>query len=584
VIVAILAPLLSPYDPNFVDLSLVKAPPSAQHPLGGDSTGRDVLSRLIWGTRTTLYGSLLACAVSIVIGVPAGIVAGYYRGVTDRVGSWISDALQAVPGMIILLIVAAGTRSDFAIVMVTVGVLLVPGFFRLSRSTAQSIRGELFVDAAKVSGLRDATIVVRHVTGHVVPSVVIQGALTVGLAMGLQAGLQFLGIGAADVPNWGVMMNDGFQNMRTQPLLLLWPSLALGIGIAAFAVIGSVLADVITVQTPRRRRRPPRAAVPTPPILGTTATLRTIGAASVADLAVPVMSPAPPPAWRTATPALRLHNLRVSYATQRGDVEVVHGVSVEVAPGEVLGIVGESGSGKSQTVFSALDLLPASGAYTVDAMWVDGKDVTSFDRRRRARLLGSVIGYVPQEPMSNLDPSYTIGFQLMEPLRTVQGMSRKDARARILATLDRVGIIDPARVMKSYPHELSGGMAQRVLIAGAVSGRPSLLIADEPTTALDVTVQAEVLELLRELREESGMALVIVTHNFGVVADICDRLVVMRDGEVVETGAVAEVFARPQSDYTRELIAASLDDAATRVELDREHGRAAARQVAEVKG
>ena len=575
VLVAIFAPLLSPYDPNFVNLALVKAPPSPSHLLGGDSTGRDVLSRLIWGTQTTLYGSLLACAVSIAIGVPAGILAGYFRGPSDRIGSWISDGLQAVPGMIILLIVAAGTRSNFILVMVTVGILLVPGFFRLARSTARSVRGELFVDAAKVSGLRDITIVITHVTSHVVPSVVIQGALTVGLAMGLQTGLQFLGIGAANVPNWGVMMNDGFQNMRTQPLLLLWPSLALGIAIAAFAIIGSVLADIITVQKPRRRRtKNPRNTQQ--PLQGTTESLRTIRKTAMDP--TPILGEMNGQValveWGTTAPALRIENLRVSHATHHGDVDVVHGVSFEVSRGEVLGIVGESGSGKSQTVFSALDLLPSSGSYTADSLWINGTNVIDYDKRQRSRLLGSVVGYVPQEPMANLDPSYSVGFQLMEPLRVVQGMSRNEARQRVLETLEQVGMNDPVRVMRSYPHQLSGGMAQRALIAGAVSSHPSVLIADEPTTALDVTVQAEVLELLRELRREIGMTLVIVTHNFGVVADICTQIVVMRDGQVVETGSVDDVFSRPRSDYTRTLIGASLDNAQSRRELDQDYALA----------
>jgi ABC-type dipeptide/oligopeptide/nickel transport system ATPase component len=215
-----------------------------------------------------------------------------------------------------------------------------------------------------------------------------------------------------------------------------------------------------------------------------------------------------------------------------------------------------------------LDLLPKSGYYTADAIWIGGEDVTTLSKRDRAQLLGHEIGYIPQEPMSNLDPSYTIGYQLIEPLRAVHGMSRSEARERALAMLDRVGIVDPARVMKSYPHELSGGMAQRVLIAGAIAGKPSVLVADEPTTALDVTVQAEVLELLRELQQEYDMALVIVTHNFGVVADLCDRVVVMRSGSIVEIDDVGPIFENPQSDYTRELIAASLDGAESRVELD----------------
>jgi ABC-type dipeptide/oligopeptide/nickel transport system ATPase component len=280
-------------------------------------------------------------------------------------------------------------------------------------------------------------------------------------------------------------------------------------------------------------------------------------------------------AHRASDSAVQLKNLRVTYAApDGGEVEVVHGITLDVAPGEVLGIVGESGSGKSQTVFSVLDLLPAGGACTADAIWIGGRDVTRMSHKDRQRLLGHEVGYIPQEPMSNLDPSFTIGHQLMEPLRAVHKLSRAEARERALEMLAKVGIVDPPRVMKSYPHQLSGGMAQRVLIAGAIAGKPSVLVADEPTTALDVTVQAEVLELLRELQSEYRMALVIVTHNFGVVADICDRVVVMRDGRIVEIGTVERIFARPASDYTRELIAASLDGAASRAELDAAHGSA----------
>ncbi len=558
VLVAVFAPLLSPHDPNFVDLALTKAPPSAAHPLGGDSAGRDVLSRLIWGTQSTLWGAVVTIVVAIVVGVPSGLAAGYYGRFFDRAATWVSDALQAVPGMIVLLIVAAGTRNDFTVLMATLGVFMAPGYFRLTRSTVLAVRNEPYVDAARVSGLGDARILGRHIVKAVYAPVIIQTALTAGLAMGMQAGLQFLGIGGARTPGWGAMMNEGFRTMLTSPLLLLWPSLTLGITIAALAVLGSTLADVVTVRTPvhRRRRTRGRAGEPAPVTLSTGTV-----------------------AHRSSESAVQLKNLRVTYAAPDGrELEVVHGITLDVAPGEVLGIVGESGSGKSQTVFSILDLLPAGGACTADAIWIGGRDVTRMSHRERQHLLGHQVGYIPQEPMSNLDPSFTIGHQLMEPLRAVHKLSRAQARSRALEMLEKVGIVDPPRVMKSYPHQLSGGMAQRVLIAGAIAGKPSVLVADEPTTALDVTVQAEVLELLRELQQEYRMALVIVTHNFGVVADICDRVVVMRSGEIVEIGDVDRIFDRPTSDYTRELIAASLDGAASRSELDAAVGATAPRR------
>ncbi|MHA3684399.1 dipeptide/oligopeptide/nickel ABC transporter permease/ATP-binding protein [Leucobacter sp. HY1908] len=568
VLVGVFAPWLSPFDPNFVDLAITRAAPSAEHWLGGDTTGRDIASRLIWGTQITLWGALVAIVTALVIGVPSGLSAGYYGGKLDRITTWISDGLQSIPGMVILLIVGANTGNNFNILMVTVGVFMAPGYFRLTRSTVLAVRSEAYVDAARVSGLSNARIMTRHVIRQVTAPIVIQSALTAGMAMGMQAGLQFLGIGGGTTPGWGASMNEGFRVMRTDPLLLLWPSLALGITIAALAVLGSALADTISVKTvalsPRARRKINAQNANKRPIGATTTTTGSISVAAVDS-------------------AVRLENLRVNYETPEGEVEVVHGITLDVAPGEVLGIVGESGSGKSQTVFSMLDLLPKSGYYTADAIWIGGEDVTTLSKRDRAQLLGHEIGYIPQEPMSNLDPSYTIGFQLIEPLRAVHGMSKADAKERALAMLDRVGIVDPQRVMKSYPHELSGGMAQRVLIAGAIAGKPSVLVADEPTTALDVTVQAEVLELLRELQNEYQMALVIVTHNFGVVADICDRVVVMRSGSIVEIDDVGPIFESPENDYTRELIAASLDGAASRTELDAEATEGAAAGSAAVK-
>ena len=546
VLVAVLAPVLAPHSPTLIDLSQVKAPPSAEHLLGTDTQGRDILSRIIWGAQQTLYGAAIAIAAALLAGVPEGVLAGYFGGVFDRVATWVSDAIQSVPGMIILLIVAAGTGSDFTWIMTAVGVFMAPGYFRITRSIVMAVREEPYIDAARVAGLGHLRIMSRHVIKAVYAPVIIQTALAAGMAMGMQAGLQFLGIGGTDTPSWGAMMNEGFRNMLSTPILLLWPSLALGITIAVLAIAGSTLADVVSVRTeiPRRRRR--GAGAEPVPVTSSTGAIRHAAAES----------------------AVQITDLRVSYPAPDGEVEVVHGIALDVAAGEVLGVVGESGSGKSQTVFSVLGLLPPAARSEAGTMHIDGRDVSGMTQKQRRRLLGRTIGYIPQEPMSNLDPNYTIGHQLLEPLMAVSGLSRHAARQRALEVLARVGIPEPERVMRLHPHEISGGMAQRVLIAGAIAGKPSVLVADEPTTALDVTVQAEVLELLRELQAEYAMALLIVTHNFGVVADICDRVVVMKDGAVVETGAVDEIFAAPAEPYTRELIAASLDAAEGRAALD----------------
>ena len=212
-----------------------------------------------------------------------------------------------------------------------------------------------------------------------------------------------------------------------------------------------------------------------------------------------------------------------------------------------------SGSGKSQTAFATLGLLGEGGQVVAGSLHFDGEELTTGDDAAMNRLRGRRIAYVPQEPMSNLDPSFTVGSQFLEPLRVVLGMSQAQARERALTLLARVGIPEPERVLRSYPHQLSGGMAQRVLIAAAVASHPDLLIADEPTTALDVTVQAEVLDLLREFRDEMGMSILIVTHSFGVVADLCDHVSVMERGVVVESGPVESIFSEPLHPYTRRL-------------------------------
>jgi peptide/nickel transport system permease protein len=424
------------------------------------------------------------------------------------------------------------------------GVIIAPGVFRLVRASVLAVREELFVDAARVAGLSDARIMRRHVLPVVVPPTVIQVSQLLGIAIVIQAGLEFLGLGSANQASWGGMLSDAFQNIYAQPRLLLWPGLAIVLTVTAFGLLGNALRDALGVsgRVPRVRRR---------------------GATTPAAV-LPADDAAPAPGVDQDA-LLALGGLRVAYPGPDGaEREVVHGVSLTVRRGEVVGLVGESGSGKSQTAFAVLGLLPPQARTSAATMTFDGADLRGLSPAAMNRLRGRRIGYIPQEPMSNLDPSFTIGSQLTEPMRHHLGLSGAEARTRALALLDRVGIPDPPRVFAAYPHQVSGGMAQRVLIAGAVSCDPDLLIADEPTTALDVTVQAEVLDLIRELQAERQLGVLLVTHDFGVVADVCDTVVVMREGRVVESAPAERLFADPQHEYTRMLLGSTLEDTAPR--------------------
>jgi len=256
------------------------------------------------------------------------------------------------------------------------------------------------------------------------------------------------------------------------------------------------------------------------------------------------------------SPVLSIEDLRIDFQTRDGSVPAVRGVSLEVLPGETLGVVGESGSGKSQTFMAVMGLLAPNGRASGSVRF-EGREILGAPKRELNRVRGAGMGMIFQDPLTALTPHLRIGDQLGEPLRRGRGLSAADARAEALRWLERVRIPDAARRLDQYPHELSGGMRQRVMIAGAMACAPRLLIADEPTTALDVTVQAEILDLMEELTRESGTGLVLITHDMGVVARLADRVCVMKDGAYVEAGSAAEVFARPQTDYARNLLQAA---------------------------
>ncbi|WP_196258150.1 dipeptide/oligopeptide/nickel ABC transporter permease/ATP-binding protein [Pelagibacterium limicola] len=534
---AIFAPLIAPHSPTTLQIFKINAAPGDGYLLGGDGSGRDVLSRLIYGSRSTLAGAAIAVVVAGLLGIAAGLVAGYYGGRRDIVLSWVSDGLMALPALIVLLAFYQTLGSSIYLSMVVFGIMLSPSFFRLTRNLVNGVKNELYIDAARVSGLSDLRIIIRHVLLVIRAPIVIQTSIVAGIAIVIQAGLEFLGLGDPGTPTWGGMLQNAFSNMYVAPLAILWPGFAISITVASFVLLANAIRDRL-----QQGDRVKPGQIPPPEVA-----------------AVPVRAEALP-----EDVLLDVRDLKVAYPAKAGWKDVVSGVSLTLRRGEVLGLVGESGSGKTQTAFAILGLLSEGGRIIAGSILFDGKDIAGLPEAEKHKLRGKRIAYVPQEPMSNLDPAFRIGYQLVEPMVTVLGISKAEARRRALDLLARVGLPDPERTFRSYPHQISGGMAQRVLIAGAISCNPDLLIADEPTTALDVTVQAEVLDLLRDLQSEFEMSVILVTHNFGVVADMCDRVAVMKDGAIVETRDVTDLFASPEHSYTRMLLGSVLDDSKTR--------------------
>ena len=538
VLVALFGGLILRINPNNPDVLAVLQAPSGKHLLGTDSAGRDVLARLIFGTRTTLLAALLVSITAMLVGVPTGLLAGYYGGKFDAIASWFANMFMSLPAMIVLLSARASLGPSLFMSMLIFGLLIAPGFFRLTRTAVMSVRNELYVDAARVSGLSDTRIIGRHILTVVRAPLIIQTAMVSGVAISLQSGLEFLGLGDPSMVSWGLMLNDGFRNIYTNPVLLLWPALAISITMASFVLFGNAFRDAL--EDLKRSEA---------------STTQTENATSVTKNKVKIQG----------EHLLVVENMEIAYPVDGGLKHVVKGVSFYVDKGETLGIVGESGSGKTQTAFSILGLLPSNALITGGSITFDGESLVSPESGKASvevmtKLRGKRIAYIPQEPMSNLDPNFRIGYQLVRPMVKVLGISKEEAKKKAMDLLEIVGIVNPERVFNSFPHEISGGMAQRVLIAGAVSCDPDLLIADEPTTALDVTIQAEVLDLLRGLQERFNMGILLVTHNFGVVADLCDRVVVMQYGEVVESGDVRSILKNPKEPYTQELLGSMLVD------------------------
>jgi peptide/nickel transport system permease protein len=475
------------------------------------------------------------------------LAAGYFGRWIDAGASRFADFLFAVPAIVMVLAVVGIFGNNIVLAMFVVGVIFSAGFLRLVRASTLAVRHELYVDAAQVSGLANARIIARHIFPNVTAPLIIQCTLAAGTALLIEGGLGFIGLGPQPPnPDWGAMISDATNHLSDDPWLMVPPGAILILAILAVNFLGDAIRDVMpqaqrgsALATTRVRRRQDTAATAT-------------------DESGPFINPTSLPIASApeaqAGAVLTVRNLSVSFPRGTGEYSVVQDVSFSVREGESIALVGESGCGKTMTALALMGLVPPPGRISRGQILFDGQDLAQLDEDELNEIRGVKIGLISQEPMVALDPSFTVGSQLREPLRYHKKLSRQAAQERALELLRLVGIPRPEAVARSYPHQLSGGMAQRVAIAIALSGEPKLLIADEPTTALDVTIQSEILDLLRSLQEQMGMALILVTHDLGVVADMCSRAIVMYAGQVVEEAVVDDLFDRPLHPYTMGLL------------------------------
>jgi peptide/nickel transport system permease protein len=529
----VLADVLAPYDPLHQDLPAALTGPSASHWLGTDTLGRDVLSRILHGGQPALAGVVLALGVFTVCGTALGILAGYLGGWVDRCVGIIVDMFMALPNMVIILAVLAVFSQSQTASMITLGVLASGNLIRIVRSSVLTLKEELYVSAAVVSGLTDARIMARHILPGLIGPVLVQLSIFSGVALSVQTGLGFLGVASRPpAPSWGGMVGEAAEVMSAHGFFLLVTGGIITLLTFAFGFLGDGLRDLAA-----ETKKQPAAALFRKPV----------GRSSL-----PALAPEPVPGAR-----LSVQDYSVGFHSDGGIRETVRNLNWAIQPGEILGLVGESGSGKTVTALSLLGLLPSNGEVTGGRAYLDGNDITGLSETRYEDIRGKEIGLISQEPMVALDPSFTIGDQLTEVLRLHHKENRQALKARALDLLHQVQLPQPEGLLSKYPHELSGGMIQRVVIAIALAGSPKLLIADEPTTALDVTVQAEILDLLRDLRDRTGMSIIIVTHDLGVVADLCDRILIMSQGEIVEQGGTEDIFYSPAQDYTKKLISST---------------------------
>jgi oligopeptide/dipeptide ABC transporter ATP-binding protein len=522
-LLAVLAPLLWTDAANAVDTARIGQGASADHWAGTDSLGRDIFFRVLVATRLSVQLALLATALGVVVGLLLGTAPLLLGARVGRVVTACVHIAVAFPGLLLALFFAVifgvGTTGG----LLAIGLALAPGFARLTHTMVAGVAGLDYVAAARIAGVGRVRVLVRHVLPNVAEPLVVNATVAAGNALLAFAGLSFLGLGVQPPDyDWGRLLGEGLGTIYLHPAAALAPGVAVVVAGLAFNLFGEAIAKSVGLDSRLR----------------TSATRFRRGPKVAADPDDSAM--------------LVVDNLSVSFP----GTTPVRGVSFTMQRGDAVGIVGESGSGKSLTALAVSRLVSEPGVVEADRLSFLGADLRTGEHRR---LLGTALAMVFQDPMTSFNPTMRIGRQLAEVARHHEGMDRRAAMARAVDRLAAVRLADPERRAQQYPHEFSGGMRQRAMIGMGLMGTPALIVADEPTTALDVTVQRQVLDLLASIRAADDVAVLLISHDITVVEQVCDRVLVMYAGRIVEDLPAAALRTGARHPYTKALLAAVPD-------------------------
>ena len=528
---SILAPILPLKEPNITNTAdRFMVPFEGGYILGTDHLGRDLLSRLLWGTQLSLAVGFAAAFIAATFGSILGAIAGFYGQKTDNIIMRFIDMLMAFPYILLALAIVAALGPGLFNALIAVALVNIPFFARNIRGVTVTLANKEFIEAARLSGMSNLRILIVEIFPNLLPMIVIAMSTTVGWMILETAGLSFLGLGSqppqADL---GSMLGEARSALITNPHTSFVPGIMIFCIVIGINLFGDGVRDALD---PRLKKGSLIRPLP-----------QTIYEEGETQ-------PTP------STKLLSVQNLSTQFHVNQDVYQSSNDVSFEIQEGECLGLIGESGSGKSVTALSVTSLVASPpGVIKKGSVNYKNENLLALPYEKLRSIRGNKISYIFQDPLTTLHPLHTIGDQLLEALQAHDSkLSASESISKSKDLLKSVQIPNPDNVWDVYPHQLSGGMRQRVCIAMALINNPELIIADEPTTALDVTVQAQILNILNSLRKERKLSILFISHDFGVISQLCDRVIVMYAGSIVEEGPVKNIMQQAAHPYTSELI------------------------------